>query len=119
MREYDSNNVFARILRGELPCTKVAENAHALAFDDVRPLKPVHVLLIPKGAYVDAVHFAQHATPDEHAGLWALLPEVVQIKQLSAGFRLIANTGLNGGQEVPHVHWHVLAGAKPFPMIAP
>ena len=115
--EYDSTNVFARIVRGDLPCNRVAENAHALAFDDIRPLMPVHVLLLPKGAYTDAVHFAAAASPEEHAGLWALLPEIVALKQLQSGFRLIANCGLNGGQEVPHLHWHILAGQKPFAMV--
>ncbi len=112
LMSYNDNNIFARIIRGEIPCNLVAQNDHAIAFNDISPLAPVHVLLVPKGSYTDAADFAERATDAEKAALWNLLPQVLAAKNVQQGFRMIANTGVNGGQEVPHLHWHLLAGKK-------
>jgi diadenosine tetraphosphate (Ap4A) HIT family hydrolase len=116
---YDSNNIFARILRGEIPAKKVFENDHALAFEDIAAKAPVHILLIPKGAYTCAADFAKNATADEITAFHRALADIVEAKNLSAtGFRLIANAGINGGQEVPHYHVHILGGKSLGPMLA-
>lgn len=116
---YDSNNIFARILRGEIPCNKVFENEYALAFHDVRPQAPVHVLVIPKGAYVSIVDFSQKASAAEQAEFFAAVSAVIGKFELEeSGFRSIANTGLNGGQEVPHFHMHIIGGKKLGAMLA-
>ena len=112
---YDTNNIFAKILRGEIPCDKVFENDHALAFKDISPLARVHVLVIPKGAYTDVDDFSKNASKDEIASLMQAVAEVCKITKVSLteggnGFRLIANTGPDGGQEVPHFHYHVMGG---------
>lgn len=110
---YDTNNIFARILRGEIPCNKVFENEYALAFNDIHPQAPVHILVIPKGSYVSMTDFAQKATPAEQAGFMAAIGAIVAEKKLDeAGYRTIANAGVNGGQEVPHFHIHILAGKR-------
>lgn len=115
---YDPNNIFARILRGEIPCKKQFENDHVLAFHDIAPKAPIHVLVIPKGAYVDAHDFAARAHDAEILGYARALAKIVaDLKLTSTGYRLIANTGLNGGQEVPHFHTHILAGRPLGPMI--
>ena len=112
---YDTNNIFAKILRGEIPCDKVFENDHALAFKDISPLAKVHVLVIPKGAYTDVDDFSKNASKDEIASLMQAVAEVCKITKVSLteggnGFRLIANTGPDGNQEVPHFHYHVMGG---------
>ena len=112
---YDTNNIFAKILRGEIPCDKVFENDHALAFKDISPLAKVHVLVIPKGAYTDVDDFSKNASKDEIASLMQAVAEVCKITKVSlteggSGFRLIANTGPDGSQEVPHFHYHVMGG---------
>ena len=112
---YDNNNIFAKILRGEIPCDKVFENKHALAFKDISPLAKVHVLVIPKGAYTDVDDFSKNASKDEIASLMQAVAEVCKITKVSldeggSGFRLIANTGPDGSQEVPHFHYHVMGG---------
>ena len=112
---YDTNNIFAKILRGEIPCDKVFENDHALAFKDISPLARVHVLVIPKGAYTDVDDFSKNASKDEIASLMQAVAEVCKITKVSLteggnGFRLIANTGPDGSQEVPHFHYHVMGG---------
>lgn len=108
---YDPNNVFARILRSELPCKKVYEDAHVLAFEDIRPLVPVHVLIIPKGAYLDMSDFSARAGTDEIAALTRAVGEVAQLTGVAAsGYRVIVNSGADGHQEVPHLHLHVLGG---------
>ena len=108
---YDPNNAFARILRGELPCKKVYEDAHVLAFEDIRPLMPVHVLVIPKGAYLDMSDFSARATAVEIAALTRAVGEVARLTGVAAsGYRVIANNGNDGHQEVPHLHLHVLGG---------
>lgn len=116
---YDDNNVFAKILRGEIPCKKVHEDAFALAFHDIHPARPVHVLVIPKGKYVDFTDFTARASAAEQAGFYAAVAAAAKVADIvDAGYRLIANTGANGGQEVPHFHVHILGGGKVGPMVA-
>ncbi len=108
---YDPNNIFARILRGEISAKLVAQNGHALAFHDINPLAPVHVLVIPRGPYTDLLSFTQSASAVEVVEFWQLVREVAQQLELDHhGFRLISNCGSNGGQEVPHFHVHLLGG---------
>lgn len=108
---YDDQNIFARILRGEIPNKTVYEDAHVLAFHDIAPQAPVHVLVIPKGAYVSAADFAARASEAEIAGFWRAVGEVARTLGLEAeGYRLLTNHGLNAGQEVPHFHVHVFGG---------
>lgn len=116
---YDDNNIFAKILRGEIPCKKVYEDKHVLAFNDIAPKAPVHVLVIPKGKYVSIVDFGMKASPDEIKAFYTAVATIANEQGLDdSGFRTIANTGLNGGQEVPHFHVHVLGGKKLGPMLA-
>ena len=114
---YDNQNIFARILRGEIPCNKVDECPHTLSFEDVKPQAPTHILVIPKGAYVDVADFAAHASPEEQAAFVAALGRAAeQAGVIEKGFRLIANTGQNGHQDVPHLHMHILGGEPLGPM---
>lgn len=116
---YDDNNIFAKILRGEIPCKKVYEDSHVLAFNDIAPKAPVHVLVIPKGKYVSIVDFGSRASAEEIKGFYAAVAKIANEQGLDgSGFRTIANTGLNGGQEVPHFHVHLLGGKKLGPMLA-
>lgn len=120
---YDDNNIFARILRGEIPCNKVAENDHALAFRDIAPKAPVHVLVIPKGRYVSYDDFAANASDAEVVGFTRLCAQVctaegVALDGGNQGFRAIANSGPDGVQEVPHFHLHILGGRVMGPMVA-
>src|ERR1700741_4619187 len=113
MTAYDDNNIFARILRGEIPCQKVYEDDHVLAFNDIAPKAPVHVLVIPRGKYVSIDDFGANAPAGEKKAFYAAVAKIVEDKGLKAdGFRTIANTGLNGGQEVPHFHVHILGGRQ-------
>ena len=116
--DYDPQNVFARILRGEIPAKVVHESETALAFYDARPQAPVHVLVIPKGPYVSLDHFAAEATAVEQAGFLAAVAEVCRGAGLEQGFRAIANTGAYGHQEVPHFHVHILGGRPLGPILA-
>ena len=109
---YDPQNIFARILRGEIPNKTVFENTHALAFHDIAPQAPVHVLVIPKGAYVSLDHFARDATAEEHFGFMQAVAEVCKITGVEAGFRAISNTRTHGRQDVPHYHLHILGGRQ-------
>jgi histidine triad (HIT) family protein len=109
---YDPTNVFARILRGEIPNRTVLDTPHALAFHDIAPQAPVHVMVIPKGPYMSLDHFAAAASADEQAGFFAAVAEVVRLLDLDPGFRAIANTRSHGGQEVPHFHLHILGGRQ-------
>ena len=116
---YDDNNVFAKILRGEIPSKKVLEDAHALAFHDIHPARPVHILVIPKGKYTDFTEFATRATPAEQTSFWSAVAEAAKkAGVVETGYRLVANTGANGGQEVPHFHVHILGGGRVGPMVA-
>ncbi len=110
---YDKNNVFALILRGEIPTNKIYEDDFAIAFPDLHPKAPTHVLVIPKGEYTDFSDFTAHASAEEVAGFFAAVGKVAQqLGVAEAGYRLVMNTGKNGGQEVPHLHVHILAGKK-------
>jgi histidine triad (HIT) family protein len=116
---YDDKNIFARILRGEIPCAKVHEDAHVLAFRDIQPKAPIHVLVIPKGRYTDIADFGANAAPDEITAFWRMVAKIAEVEGLTeTGFRTIANSGLNGGQEVPHFHVHLLGGGALGPMIS-
>ena len=115
---YDPNNVFARILRGEIPCRKVHEDEWALAFHDVNPLAPVHVLVIPKGPYVSMADFAATATDAEIVGFVRAVGSVArQLGLDEPGYRILANHGAAANQEVPHLHVHLFAGAPLGPML--
>jgi diadenosine tetraphosphate (Ap4A) HIT family hydrolase len=116
---YDDNNIFARILRGELPCKKVYEDEHVLAFHDINPLAPVHILVIPKGPYVSWDDFSAKASDTEIAAFTRAVGKIARDEDLVArGYRVLANTGLRGGQEVPHLHMHIFGGAPLGPMLA-
>jgi histidine triad (HIT) family protein len=108
---YDSQNIFARILRGEIPCKKVYEDAFALAFHDIAPQAPTHVLVVPKGPYCSFADFSAEASQDEIAGFIRAVGKIAKDLGLEAsGYRLLANTGEHSGQEVPHFHVHLFAG---------
>ena len=118
-KPYDDTNIFARILRGELPCRKVYEDEHALAFHDIAPLAPIHILVIPKGAYVSWDDFSAHASDAEIAGFIRAVGKVARdAKMVIQGYRLLANTGKRSGQEVPHFHVHIFGGQPLGPMLA-
>jgi diadenosine tetraphosphate (Ap4A) HIT family hydrolase len=108
---YDPANIFARILRGEIPADTVGENDHALAFRDIAPQAPVHVLVIPKAAYVSLADFAATASDAEIAGFWRLVAQVAKELTLElSGYRVLTNMGVHGHQEVPHFHVHLFGG---------
>lgn len=108
---YDDNNIFAKILRGEIPCKKLYEDDYALAFYDIAPQKKIHILIIPKGQYLDIVDFGNNASDEEIRGFYKAVSKIAKQENLSTqGFRTIANTGEFGGQEVPHFHLHLLGG---------
>ncbi len=116
---YDINNIFAKILRGEIPCKKIAENNYALAFYDINPAKKIHALVIPKGQFENLESFMASAALFEMQGFWDLVKETTKTLNVSQdGYRLIANTGINGGQEVPHFHIHILGGESVGAMVA-
>ena len=117
---YDDSNIFARILRGEIPCRKVYEDDHALAFLDIAPQAPVHILVIPKGAYVSWDDFSERGSAEEIAGFVRAVGAIAREQNLVApGYRLLANVGANSGQEVPHLHVHIFGGRGLGPMLAP
>ena len=108
---YDDENIFAKILRGEIPCNKVDECDHTLSFHDIQPQAPVHVLVIPKGAYVNMTDFSENAPAEAQAAYIAALGRVAKMVGVTEdGYRLIANTGTNGHQDVPHLHVHIMGG---------
>jgi diadenosine tetraphosphate (Ap4A) HIT family hydrolase len=115
---YDDSNIFARILRGEIPCEKVYEDDHALAFNDIRPQAPVHVLVIPKGPYVSMDDFTAKAPADLVAGFFRAVGAVArQLGLHESGYRLLVNTGAHSHQEVPHLHVHIFGGRPLGPML--
>ena len=119
MTAYDDNNIFARILRGEIPCNKLHEDEHTLAFRDIHPQAPTHILVIPKGKYRNVADFGANATPEEITAFWRTAAKLAEQEGLAdSGFRVIANTGINGGQEVPHFHAHIVGGRALGPMLA-
>ena len=116
---YDENNVFARILRDEIPARRVYEDEHALAFHDINPLAPTHILVIPKGPFVSWDDFSANATAPAIAGFVRAVGTVArQAGLVDDGYRLLANTGVNSGQEVAHLHVHIFAGRPLGPMLA-
>ncbi len=117
---YDQNNIFAKILRGEIPCDKVYEDDFALAFNDINPQTPTHVLVVPKGAYASFDDFSQDASAEEIAGLFRAAGKVArELGVVEAGYRVLANTGPDAHQEVAHFHLHIFAGKNLGRMIKP
>jgi histidine triad (HIT) family protein len=115
---YDDGNVFARILRGELPCDKVYEDDHVLAFRDINPLRPTHVLVIPKGAYASFDDFSETASDEEIIDFVRVTGKIARDLGLKEpGYRILANHGRDGRQEVPHFHLHIFGGGDCGPMI--
>ena len=118
-KPYDDSNIFARILRGELPVNKVYEDDHVLAFNDINPLSPTHILVIPKGRYVSWDDFSAEASEEEITAFVRAVGRIARDAGLvESGYRILANTGLNSGQEVPHLHVHLFAGRPLGPMLA-
>ena len=113
---YDENNIFAKILKGEIPCNKIYEDDFVLSFHDINPQKKIHALVIPKGKYVDLDDFISNASTDEIIGLLNGIKVVAKKLNISTengkGYRALANVGENGGQEVPHLHFHLFGGEK-------
>jgi histidine triad (HIT) family protein len=115
---YDRNNVFARILRGELPCAKVYEDAHVLAFRDIHPQAPTHIILIPKGEYVSIDDFAANASEAEQAAFICAIGRIAHQEGVAeGGYRILSNHGAAAHQEVPHFHLHLFAGRDLGPML--
>ena len=120
---YDKNNIFAKILRGEIPCKKIYEDDYVLAFHDVNPQKKIHALIIPKGEYVNLDDFSSNATEKEIVGLTKGIAEVAKKLGVSevvkgGGYRSLVNVGAHGGQEVPHLHFHIFGGEKVGKMVS-
>jgi histidine triad (HIT) family protein len=116
---YDDQNVFAKILRGEIPAKTVMETEHSLAFHDISPLAAIHVLVIPRGRYVSWDDFTEKASDTEIADFVRAVGEVARITGADAqGYRILANSGKRAGQEVPHLHVHVFGGQPLGPMLA-
>lgn len=110
---YDSNNIFAKILRQEVPTNRIYEDAYVIAFDDIHPKAPVHVLVVPKGAYVDFNDFMTKADQAEVNGVFQAVRKVAaQLGVVENGYKLLMNVGSGAGQEVPHLHIHILANQK-------
>jgi histidine triad (HIT) family protein len=118
-KPYDGSNIFARILRGEIPAKTVYEDDHALAFHDINPQAPVHILVIPKGAYVSWDDFSANGSAEEIAGFVKAVGHVAREQGLvGKGYRLLANVGMASGQEVPHLHIHIFGGRPLGPMLS-
>ena len=117
---YDSDNIFAKILRGEIPCDKVYEDDEVLAFRDINPQTPTHILVIPKGAYVSYDDFSENASDAEIAAFVRVVGRIAREAGLAGpGYRILANHGRDGRQEVPHFHLHIFGGRDCGPMIKP
>lgn len=115
---YDDSNIFARILRGEIPCKKIYEDDYALAFHDIHPQAPVHVLVIPKGPYVSLADMAADAPVEFMGGFLRAVGEAATALGLNeTGYRILANNGEDAHQEVPHFHVHIFGGRKMGPML--
>jgi len=118
--DYDDENIFARILRGEIPCDKVFEDEHTLAFRDINPQTPTHVLVIPKGAYVSMDDFSANASDEEIVGLTRAVGKVARdLGAVESGYRVLSNIGPDAHQEVQHLHFHIFAGKNLGHMINP
>ena len=113
---YEDNNIFAKILRGEIPCKKIYEDEYVLSFYDINPQKKIHALVIPKGKYIDLDDFCKNASPNEMVGMFKGIEEVAKKLGISndqdKGYRALTNIGSDGGQEVPHLHFHLFGGEK-------
>jgi len=115
---YDPENIFAKILRGEIPCKKVYEDDFSLAFHDINPQAPVHVLVIPKGEYVSMADFTAQASADLVTGFFRAVGKVAEeLELVEPGYRILANAGTNAHQEVPHLHIHIFGGKPLGPML--
>ena len=113
--KYDKNNIFAKILRGEITCDKVYENDYVLSFYDTNPQKKLHILVVPKGEYIDLDHFNAEASEKEIIEFSRSISHIVKMLKISSseeGYRVITNIGKNGGQEVAHLHHHIFGGEK-------
>ena len=118
---YDRNNIFAKILRGEIPCKKIYENEYVLSFHDINPQKKTHALVIPKGSFKDLDDFVQNAKDKEILEFFKAIPHVAKLLKVSSvegGYRALSNIGENGGQEVPHLHFHIFGGEKVGKMVS-
>ena len=119
---YDDNNIFAKILRKEIPCNKIYEDDFVLSFHDINPQKKIHALVIPKGKYVNLDDFSQNASPEEIVGLLKGISTVAKKLNISVdtgkGYRALANISEDGGQEVPHLHFHLFGGEKIGKMVS-
>jgi len=112
---YDKNNIFAKILRGEIPCKKVYENKYVLSFHDINPQKRIHILVIPKGEYINLDDFIKITSNKEIIEFNKAIVHIAKILKTSneeGGYRVLSNIGKNGGQEVPHLHYHIFGGEK-------
>ena len=113
---YNDNNIFAKILRGEIPCNKIYEDEFVLSFHDINPQKKIHALIIPKGKYIDLDDFSLNASPEEMTGLLKGINIVAKKLGISVdtgrGYRTLTNISEDGGQEVPHLHFHLFGGEK-------
>ena len=118
---YDDNNIFAKILLGEIPCNKIYEDDYVLSFHDIDPQKKIHALVIPKGKYVDLDDFSEKASPEEMVGLIKGINKVAKMLGISVGtgkgYRALANISEHGGQEVPHLHFHLFGGERVGKMV--
>ena len=113
--KYDKDYIFAKILRGEIPCKKVYENEYVLSFYDINPKKNTHILIIPKGEYIDLDHFHNEGSEKEIVEFNKSITHIVEMLKISSkenGYRVISNVGQDGGQEVPHLHYHIFGGEK-------
>ena len=116
--KYDNTNIFSKILRYEISCEKVLENEYALAFLDINPQAPTHVLIIPKNEYIDLQDFTENSSSQEIICFWKLVNDVINNRNISvSGFRIITNSGKDGNQDVPHFHVHLLGGKNLGKMI--
>ena len=119
--KYDVNNIFAKILRGEIPCKKIYEDDYVLSFHDINPQKKIHALVIPKGQYIDLDDFSEKASSEEIVGLLKGINKVAKKLGISVdtgkGYRALTNISENGGQEVPHLHFHLFGGEKVGKMV--
>ena len=120
---YDKNNIFAKILRGEIPCKKIYEDEYVLAFHDINPQKKVHALIISKGEYVNLDDFSLKASKEETSGLIkgiSIVAKKIGISEevIGGGYRSLVNVGENGGQEIPHLHFHIFEGEKVGKMVS-
>jgi diadenosine tetraphosphate (Ap4A) HIT family hydrolase len=116
---YDPENIFAKILRGQIPCRKIYEDDYVLAFHDINPQAPVHILVIPKGEYISIHDFGAKASAEEITGFFRAAAKIASdLGLVEPGYRALSNAGLNAGQEVPHFHLHLFGGRPLGPMLA-